>query len=77
MKEQPPERDLDIQVGEELSRERPVPRAHFQSALGRRLVDLDPGHGPRPAKLWPLVGSYVLGGLLLILLALLLASGTL
>jgi hypothetical protein len=77
MTERRPDLDPDVQLEEELVRERPVPRAAFRGGLGRHLAERDPGYGPRPANLWALVTGYTLAGLLLILVGLLVASGAL
>lgn len=69
----PVERDL----GERLERERPVPSAGFRGALGRRLADRDPGFGPRPAWLVPVVCGSFGTGLVLIVLSALSATGRL
>ena len=77
MTEPGPEHERDFPLEAELLRERPVPRVSFRGALGRYLADRDPGYGPRPANLRALVAAYVLVGLLLMLVGLLVASGTL
>ena len=69
--------DRDLQLEAELARKRPVPRAAFRGALARHLADRDPGYGPRPANLRALIAGCTLAGLLLILLGLLVATGTL
>jgi hypothetical protein len=61
----PPEREL----GARLERDRPVPSAGFRGALGRYLVERDPGYGPRPSWLVPVVCACLTSGLGLILLA--------
>jgi hypothetical protein len=68
-----PERELE----ERLERQRPVPAGTFRGALGRRLAERDPGYGPRPAELVPVVGVCMSGGLVLIALAALSATGSL
>jgi hypothetical protein len=68
--------DQDPAFGEELVRHRPVPSAAFRGGLWRYLAARHPGHGPRPERLRVLVAAYVLVGLLLMLAALLMASGT-
>lgn len=69
----PAEREL----GERLERNRPVPAAGFRGALGRRLAERDPGYGPRPRALVPIATASFGGGLLLILLSALTATGAL
>lgn len=80
----PPDADLDAtlqpgerQLSERLERERPAPAAGFRGALGRRLAARDPGFGPRPPWLVPIVCSSFGGGLVLILLSALSATGRL
>ncbi len=65
------------QVAEVLDQRRPVPGADFRGALGRRLVALDPGWGPRPARLRLLVAVYLLPGLALIGIGALIGTGAL
>jgi hypothetical protein len=65
----PPERDL----AERLSAARPLPSAGFRGALWQHLALLDPGYGPRPARLRLIVAGYVALGLLLIALGALVA----
>jgi hypothetical protein len=48
---------------------RPVPRAAFRGALGRRLAERDPGYGPRPERLRLIAAGYIGAGGLLIALA--------
>jgi hypothetical protein len=69
--------DVEREVAERLTQQRPVPAAGFRGALGRRLADRDPGFGPRPEHLVPLVSAGLGGGLALIALAALLATGSL
>jgi hypothetical protein len=66
----------DQSLADKLTRSRPAPRASFRGALGRYLAASDPGYGPRPARLWMLVGLYAAGGLLLILVGLIIALAT-
>jgi hypothetical protein len=66
----PVERD----VGERLERDRPAPAAGFRGALGRQLAERDPGYGPRPPWLVPIVAICFSVGLLLIVLAALIAG---
>jgi hypothetical protein len=56
-----------------LGRERPRPRATFRGALGRHLRGADPGHGPRPENLHVRVAGWLAAGLIVLVLALLLA----
>lgn len=60
-----------------LARERPVPAAGFRGALGRQLAESDPGYGPRPERLRVRVIAWMLGGEMLLALALLGALGKL
>jgi hypothetical protein len=69
----PSERELGVR----LERERPIPGAGFRGALGRRLADRNPGFGPRPRWLVPVACSSFGGGLVLILLSALSATGRL
>lgn len=75
MSDKSSDQDPGLQLGEELVRQRPVPSASFRGALWRYLTGRHPGHGPRPERLRVLVAAYVLVGLLLMLVALLLANG--
>ncbi len=73
-----PELDsADRELGERLGRDRPVPTAGFRGILARRLAERDPGYGPRPRWLVPIVSGCVSGGLALILLSALGATGAL
>ncbi len=56
---------------------RAVPAAEFRGALGRHLVARDPGYGPRPERLRPLVSLYLGAGAALLGLGALLATGVL
>ncbi len=67
----------DPQLARRLVDERPVPRAAFRGALGRRLAAADPGHGPRPARLTAIVSAWVAGGLLVLAIGVLQALGRL
>jgi hypothetical protein len=71
-----PGHELDEPLAEQLARERPTPRGSFRGALSRYLTAEDPGYGPRPARLRPVVAAYVLTGLVLILGGLVLALAT-
>jgi hypothetical protein len=64
-------------IADQLNRERPVPNAGFRGALGRHLAAADPGYGPRPAGLRPIVACYLGGGATLIALGALTAVGAL
>ena len=63
------------ELGDRLSRQRPVPAAGFRGALGRYLAARDPGYGPRPRRLRLIVITCLAAGLLLIGVAALLAVG--
>ena len=65
------------EVGARLAEQRPVPGARFRGALRRHLADRDPGYGPRPARLRPMVAGYVGAGTCLIAVAALVATGVL
>ena len=67
----------EFAVGELLDRHRAVPGADFRGALGRRLVALDPGWGPRPARLLLIATGYVAPGLVLIGIGALIGTGAL
>jgi hypothetical protein len=78
------EQDLDEQLdpaeselGERLRTQRPVPGAGFRGSLGRWLDQRDPGFGPRPRQLVPIVVACTGSGLALIGLAALSATGAL
>ena len=45
------------EVADRLGGERPVPGASFRGALARRLVESDPGYGPRPERLRLMVAA--------------------
>ena len=65
------------EVSEMLTRERPVPSGGFRGSLGRHLAIRDPGYGPRPERLRVIVAAWLLAGLVLIVLGLLQATGSL
>jgi hypothetical protein len=67
----------ELELGDRLEQHRPVPGAGFRGSLARHLSDRDPGFGPRPANLLGMAGASLGGGLLLIGLAALSATGTL
>jgi hypothetical protein len=67
----------ESQLAERLGDERPVPPAGFRGALGRHLAALDPGYGPRPARLRLIAGGYVATGAALIAFGALSATGVL
>lgn len=73
--------DEDL-TGEELVlaerlEERPAPAPSFRGALSRHLAAGDPGYGPRPERLRLTVLGYLAGGLLLLALGALQATGSL
>jgi hypothetical protein len=79
---EPPEPDEQLTpdqsaLADSLTRERPVPPAGFRGALARYLAAHDPGYGPRPPRLRTTATVLVLVGLLLVLLGLLQAVGSL
>lgn len=65
----------DWGLAELLDTSRPAPSPGFRGALGRRLVALDPGYGPRPPRLRLTVTGFVALGALLVLLGELVSSG--
>jgi hypothetical protein len=67
----------DRELGERLRQARPVPAAGFRGGLGRRLAERDPGYGPRPRRLLAVVSSCLGGGLVLVLVSALAATGSL
>jgi hypothetical protein len=72
----PSDQGHDVGIGKELARHRPVPSPSFRGELARYLAAEDPGHGPRPEHLWTEVFMYALAGLVLMLVGLLIAGGT-
>ena len=64
-------------LAERLASQRPVPTAGFRGTLGRHLVAIDPGYGPRPERLRCSVSGYITAGTLLITLGALQATGVL
>ena len=52
-----------------------MPAAGFRGALGRHLAARDPGYGPRPARLRPMVAGYAGAGTCLIAVGALVATG--
>ena len=66
---------FDLGTAELLHRRRPVPAPGFRGVLGRHLMALDPGWGPRPARLRLIVAAYLLVALILIGLAALIGIG--
>jgi hypothetical protein len=64
-------------LADAIAAQRPVPRADFRGALGRYLAIRDPGYGPRPARLRAVVSVWIGFGLVLIVIGLLQATGSL
>jgi hypothetical protein len=60
-----------------LESDRPLPGTGFRGVLGRHLEATNPGYGPRPDRLRLTVGAYLAAGLLVLLLGLLQATGSL
>lgn len=58
--------DEERELAEHLRVHRPLPAAGFRGSLARRLTALDPGWGPRPARLKLIVAGWVGAGVLLI-----------
>lgn len=76
MNQEPPLPDQDpseLDLAERLSTARPLPSAGFRGTLWQHLAPLDPGFGPRPARLRLIVAGYLALGLLLIALGALVA----
>ena len=71
-----PQGNDEQEVADTLSDQRPVPAPGFRGALGRYLAETDPGYGPRPARLRAMVAGLFGGGLVLIVLGLLQATGS-
>jgi hypothetical protein len=67
----------ESELADRLAGERPLPAAGFRGALGRRLAANDPGYGPRPERLRLMVAGYLGGGLFLLALGALSATGAL
>jgi hypothetical protein len=79
---EPSEPDVDLTaheraLAERLQAERPVPGARFRGELSRELVGRDPGYGPRPLHLRGISACYLAGGIFLLLLGALQATGSL
>ena len=75
-----PDSEIELGAGERrladrLIADRPVPPPGFRGALGRYLVARDPGYGHRPEGLRTLVLAYLVGGLILVGLGALIATG--
>jgi hypothetical protein len=75
--DEPPPTPQEEAIGERLGTDRPLPTAGFRGALGRHLAVLDPGYGPRPQNMRWKALSFAAGGLLLLALGLLQATGSL
>lgn len=67
--------DDERALADALSNERPVPAAGFRGALARRLEALDPGYGPRPPWLRPVVAGLTGAGALFVGLGVLVSAG--
>jgi hypothetical protein len=67
----------ELRLAELLDRDRPMPAAGFRGALGRRLAALDPGWGPRPARLGQIAAAYLMAGLVMIGVAAVIGIGAL
>jgi hypothetical protein len=66
----------DRVFAEMLQSHRPTPAARFRGALSRRLAEIDPGYGPRPANLWLQVLALLAAGVAILIVAALLSAGT-
>jgi hypothetical protein len=75
--EEPDLSATELELAERLERGRPVPRSGFRGALSRRLVALDPGWGPRPARVLGTMWGYLGLGVALIGLGTLIGVGAL
>jgi hypothetical protein len=69
--------DADPAVVQRLEANRPIPAPAWRGALGRHLAMRDPGYGPRPPRLRLISLAYLAGGLVLLALGLLQATGSL
>jgi hypothetical protein len=67
----------DHELADRLRSGRPVPGAGFRGALGRHLIETDPGYGPRPESLRMVVAASIAGGCGLIAVGVLQATGVL
>jgi hypothetical protein len=63
-------------IADALVARRPVPTPTFRSELSSELATSDPGYGHRPARLWLHVGAVTSAGVLLLLVGLLVSTGT-
>jgi hypothetical protein len=64
-------------LADTLSSDRAVPSAAFRGALTRHVAARDPGFGPRPERMRAIVAGGAGGGLLLMLVGALQATGVL
>lgn len=67
--------DAEPEVAAALEQERAIPAPEFRRRLRGRLIEQDPGYGPRPDNLVAIVLGYALAGLVLMALGLLQAGG--
>jgi hypothetical protein len=65
----------DRALAQQLEAIQPLPSPAFRGALGRRLIAIDPGYGPRPASLRRTAALLITAGMLLLLLGALVGSG--
>ncbi len=65
----------DLSLAATLQARRPSPTLSFRGTLSRRIAQLDPGYGPRPAHLWVRAGALAAGGGVLVVLGLLVSLG--
>jgi hypothetical protein len=63
-------------IADALVARRPMPAPSFRSELSNELAASDPGYGHRPARLWLHAGSVTTAGVLLLLVGLLVSTGT-
>ena len=73
MNQEPPDTTEERDLTDRLTASRPLPSPGFRGSLWQHLSVLDPGYGPRPARLRLIVACYLALGLLLIGLGALLA----
>jgi hypothetical protein len=64
-------------LAEDLHAGRPVPAPGFRGALGRHLLERDPGYRTRPDRLRLIVSGYLGAGAVLLALGVLQATGAL
>ncbi len=68
--------EVEEELVEEMLAARSLPGAGFRGALARHLVSEDPGYGPRPQGLRLRAAGFIVPSLLIMLLGLLQATGS-